>query len=77
MFSKDQYDNILTFIGKQVRIYQDVQAAAKDCGLAEKSSKYSHKDIMGSSPNEGDGLGDELDSIVLGGKLRICLKLLP
>ena len=49
----------------------------KDCGLAEESSKYSHKDIMGSSPNEGDGLGDELDSIVLGGKLRICLKLLP
>ena len=86
-FSKSQYDNMLTFIGEQVKMYQDAQAAAKrlelkkildpsldleapshsraasyQSGLAEKScSKSSHKDIMGSSLNEGDGSGDELD----------------
>ena len=46
----------------------------KDCGLAEKSSKYSHKDIMGSSPNEGDGLGDELDSTSPGGQTKNLYK---
>ena len=28
-FSKSQYDNMLTFIGEQVKMYQDAQAAAK------------------------------------------------
>ena len=86
-FSKSQYDNMLTFIGEQVKMYQDAQAAAKrlelkkildpsldleapshsraasyQSGLAEKScSKSSHKDVMGSTLNEGDGSGDELD----------------
>ena len=86
-FSKSQYDNMLTFIGEQVKMYQDAQAAAKrlelkkildpsldleapshsraasyPSGLAEKScSKYSHKDVMGSTFHDGDGSGDELD----------------
>ena len=47
----------------------------KDCGLAEKScSKSSHKDIMGSSLNEGDGLGDELDSTSPGGQTKNLYK---
>ena len=78
---------MLSFIGEQIKIYQDTQSAAKSrkeliskdpsldletpgpsriasyhSGLAEKScSKSSHKDVMGSTLNEGDGSGDELD----------------
>ena len=38
------------------------RAASYPSGLAEKScSKYSHKDVMGSTFHDGDGSGDELD----------------